>query len=395
MRIVIACFLALDLFGAVGYSGKSDYRLVFHPAPSLEFKVTTDLTAEPTWKEKMEGQVSSALIKALVPLMGTLSGNRTGTEGALLPLVNTLASSLGQDLRRLWEGKKAGGEFPFIHDTYLIPWSEKRENLFYDADKVSMQSTELVNVLAQAKFQDRFADKLTENIRVLQKSSAGSTDPVVLLALRSFLMLQKDKATLTLRVLLALKPRTEPFVQENEKAKFQKLVIPALAGSRPALPGSWPVVSLLFSFDLGEAKTVATCKAEFGEFVRFDPKVAGNFVLSDNRVEASPRLVGQAAVLKKWVPVEISFSNLRFDMQTLKVDALETLVSPGIRFGLGYFGVQGLHMKSVDQEFQAEINRNIQKEIDKATAAGEKKIQGVSTDYLENAFSVLMGGPHV
>src|SRR3989338_10225985 len=146
---------------AGSFSGQSDYRLLFINHQSPEFDPNQNIL-NPSEKElaieKIEEKLAGATLKSLVPLVGTLTKSVTGTETDLLSLVLTTAgslkNSLAQELSTI--NVTESDIFPLIQDAYVAPWPSQKRNLFYSAQKISMNAGELVNVLGIQPGSEKF-----------------------------------------------------------------------------------------------------------------------------------------------------------------------------------------------------------------------------------------------
>ena len=367
---------------AGSFTGQSDYRLLFINHQSPEFDPNQDIL-NPSEKElaieKIEEKLAGATLKSLVPLVGTLTKSVTGTETDLLSLVLTTAgslkNSLAQELSTI--NVTESDIFPLIQDAYVAPWPSQKRNLFYSAQKISMNAGELVNVLGIQPGSEKFDKTLTENIKALQsKLHQDSTDPTYLLGMRRFLWLSVDedsekkelKPFLTLRVLLGLKPGSFPFSEENDRVKLDRVTIPDISSRGSS-------ASLTFEIDLSRKPVPPLLHVEFGDFEKFED---GDFVIRERgREKVAPRLEG--TVNKpglKHVAVNFSFRKMTFDLTTQRVSSLETLVSPGIRVGTTNYVLGALSVTSVNDEFKGEINKTIEAEIKKSGNTLLNKILG-------------------
>ncbi len=387
----IVFLLALGAAGKCegSYSGQADYRLIFLHHHGPDFNPNEDLLLQASPAETARARIGGALLKSLIPIMGNISGNSTGTEHNLLTELTTVLSNVRNDLDPIFsEMRGLGSEnFPIVHDTYFVPWNEVRENLFYNADKISMSASQVPNVLRGTALKEGLEKKITQNIRDLQKKSMASETALTLLGMRSFIMVQKEKLSWTSTLLLGLKPRTLDFAKVNDMVKLEKLVI-------PTLPDAWPVALFTFHFEMGKASE-PTCHIDLGAFEDFKD---GKFRIAEsNRELAIPRLEGSVnkkvlgQSLLKWVGTNFAFKNFDFKISTLQIEALDVLVSPGIRFGKTNFVAGGMHIDSVDKQFEEEINKTIDGEIKKAIEKeSDQYLKGaVSKDLINEAFGKI------
>ncbi len=339
---------------------------------SPEFDPNEDLL-KPSDKELKTAEIKKIIVgaamKSTIPLVGTLTRNTTGTETDLFTSLLTVASSLSKTVSEELRSIKITDHtyFPLIQDIFLVPWNQKERDLFYSADKISMNEGEVVNVLGVAPATPSFDRKLTEDIKKFQTKLYKTSETAFLLGLRSFLWVHYDErdfkkeaaaARLTLRVLLGLKGGLFPFKEENDRVKLDKAIV-------PEIPDTGSVASLTFDIDLSQKPNPPLLHIEFGDFEKFEN---GDFVLvAKGKEKVAPRLEGivNKPGLKK-VAVNFSFEKLTFNLETQKVTALETLVSPGLRIGTTNYVVGALHLEDVDKEFKAEINKTIEAEVKKS-----------------------------
>ena len=382
LSCLLIFIISFSFARAGNFTGQSDYRLLFINHQSPEFDPNQDLL-NPSEKElaieKIEEKLASSTLKSLVPLVSTLTKNMTGTETDLLQLILTMAGSLKKSLANELSTLSITDSsiFPLIQDAYIAPWTDKKKDPFYSAQKISMSALELVNVLGISPGSERFDKTLTDNIKALQsKLHQTSGDPTYLLGIRRFLWLSVDennakkevKAFLTLRVLLGLKPGYFPFSEENDRVKLDRVAIPDISGR-----GS--CASLTFEIDLSQKPVPPLLHVEFGDFEKFEQ---GDFIIGESgRHNVAPRLEG--VVNKpglKHVAVNFSFRKLTFDLTTQRVSSLETLVSPGIRVGTTNHVLGALSVASVNDEFKGEINKTIEAEVKKSGNTLLNKILG-------------------
>ena len=382
LSLVLIVTVSAQFSCAGSFSGQSDYKLLFINHQSPEFDPNQDIL-NPSEKElaieKIEEKLAGATLKSLVPMVSTLTRNATGTETDLLQLILTMAGSLKNSLaHELGTISIADPNiFPLIQDAYIVPWTNKKRDLFYNAEKISMNAGELVNVLGIQPGSEKFDKTLTQNIKALQeKLHQTSSDPTYLLGMRRFLWLSVDeknnkkelKTMLTLRVLLGLKPGHFPFSEENDRVKLDRVAIPDVESRGSS-------ASLTFEIDLSREPEPPLLHVEFGDFEKFEQ---GDFVIKESgREKVAPRFEG--TVNKpglKHIGVNFSFRKLTFDLTTQRVSSLETLVSPGIRVGATNYVMGALSVASVNDEFKGEINKTIEAEIKKSGNTLLNKILG-------------------
>ena len=372
------------------YTGHSMYRLTLINRPGPEFDVNQDLlrpTASEKYREDVGAVFWGAAARSLVPISGALTGARTGTEPDLMQsltmMVTNAKASLEQELRPLVSQSRQHG--PAISEAMIIPWLQAREDVFYDAEKISISPTEVVNVLGASASSDRFAEKLTEDIKALQaKLYRESDQPVYLLAARHFLFVSPNQTKLTVRVLLGLKKFETAFSKEDPRVKFSKIAI-------PDVEGEGAVASVMFEVGIGDNEP-PKLHLEFGKFGKYEK---GNFVIAEDGIaKAAPRLEGQANKPGTgWIALNFSFKKLTLNMRTAQLSSLNTLLSPGLRVGGSNFVVGGFGIQSIDQSFQTEINNTIDASIRDAIDNGNEEILDgmMKKEWLDEAFAIIFG----
>lgn len=374
-------------FDPASYSGHSDYRLILVRRPGPAFDPNVDVLkpgAVELAAERVSDALRSAAMTSLVPVIGFISGQRTGSEGDLMPALMGMAKHAGQALRKelapITQGP--GSAFPIVAEAMIIPWTEPTTELSYDDEKISMNAG-LANVLGVSVADDQFPEKLTTAIKTLQaKLHAASPDPWYLLAARQFLFVMPGKSRLTLRILIGMKPLTAPFAQEDARVKFSQVVV-------PDQPGKGIVASATFDVDLAQ-DTPPSLTLEFGDFKGYEK---GNYVVDEaTQSRLAPRLEGQVnKTAAGWVGLNFSFKKLAFNLRTAQVSSIETLLSPGLRVGGANWVVGGLRVESVDQSFQNEINGTIDQKLKGALdSANDQILDGMmSKEMMEKAFKIL------
>jgi len=131
----------------------------------------------------------------------------------------------------------------------------------------------------------------------------------------------------------------------------------------------------------------------FGDFDRY---AEGFFLLDKSNLRLTgPRIEG--TVNKNYVKkvgINFMFSTLVFNLKTLDLVTLKTMISPGLRIKGTNFTRGAFHVESIDTEFQNEINKTIDSEIDKAVKTGEDKIFGgmVTHEMLLKTFNSIFTG---
>jgi len=376
----------------IPYSGGSDYKLFLGASPDVDFDPGADITQlseRDLAREQVRNTIRGALLKSTFPVMGVLTGNKTGTEPNVLTSLLNMTSILQQTLRFELSQIEVGDQsiWPLAQEIVLTPWLDKKDNLFYGVDKISMDSAHLVNVLGVTPSSLGFDKKLTTAVQEFQKRSTGNlTDPAYLLGFSGHLHLDpKRESLLTLRVLLGLKPERMKFEKINDQVKLEQLVI-------PETDHGGPVAALTFNIGLSPNSAAPTLDITFGEFDKFED---GSFViLATNQEKSTPRLVGTLNKNGlKWIATHFAFKKMTLDLEQKHLSDLEMLTSAGINIGGAQFTVGGFSVQSVDQQFQAEINNTIDAEVKKAIRTGKDKIESgiLEKQMIELAFGKIFG----
>jgi hypothetical protein len=72
---------------------------------------------------------------------------------------------------------------------------------------------------------------------------------------------------------------------------------------------------------------------------------------------------------------------MQFDLAQLQLSSIKTITQPGLRIGKSSFVLKGFHVSSVDQQFQAEINKKIDAEVRRLVSEAETRATEVLTKY--------------
>lgn len=381
----------LDATGSgTTYTGHSDYRLVFAQNPGVNFNPNVDVTKANGGDvgAKLYDSMRSAALKSLIPVMGIVTGNKTGSEADLLPAVSDMvmhaAATLREEIRPVLQTDASN--LPAVSEAFLVPWLEEKSDLFYDQEKISMDAVEVANVLKAMPGSEAFGKKLTDDIKALQKKLyASSPDPWFLLGARHLLFVAPGKSRLTVRVLVGLKATEVPFTKTDDRVKFSKMTV-------PDRQERGVVASLLFDADLEAPNATPKLTVEFGDF---DSYAKGNFTVdAATQAKFAPRLEGQANKTgTSWIALNFNFQKVTIDMRTAQVSDISTLLSPGLRVSGSNWVVGGLRVQSIDQSFQTEINNTIDAQLRTALdQANDKILDGMmSKEIMESAFNTIFG----
>ena len=370
------------------YQGHANYRLLLVGNSGPDFDPNQDMI-KPNQKEKDRDTAGNALksaaLKSLIPIMGQVKGEPSGTEkdlmSSLLALADSARNSLKDELGPLLSSSSS--QFPIVSEAWLIPWTETRTDVFYDGSKISLSATEAANVLKALPGSDGFSKKLTESVQTLRaKFRTEEKAPVFLLAARHFLFIAPGKSRLTIRLLIGLQPYNGDFKKDDPKVKFSKVVVPDIAGKG---------ITAAVTFDIPiEEKDAPTVNIAFGDYKGLEK---GNFIMEDSgAAKVAPRLEGNANKPGTgFIALNFAFKSMSLNLRTVQLDQISTLVSPGLAAGSARWTIGGIHAESIDQIFQKEINSTIDTSIKGAIAgANDTILDGMlSKETIELAFNKI------
>ncbi|MCX6119374.1 MAG: hypothetical protein NT027_17685 [Proteobacteria bacterium] len=366
------------------YTGNAPFKLVFihHPGPNFNWNEDVSKSDPSNSRlDRIEQVIHVGVARALFPIYGQITGNKTGCEpGASLDFmgsVSKLHASLLKEVKSIETVPDL--KFPHVHDTWLIPWPQEEKDGFYSNEKLSASSTEIANILSINPGSESFYKKSTESIKKLQASDfKNSESPFFLLGIRSFIFLNPGSSKITFRVLLGLKPATKPFDQTNESVKLSQLIV-------PEIKERGIVSSFRFEIPLNEKET-PMMYVEFGDFDRIED---GDFKINPTgQAKASPRLAGNVnkTGLSK-VKVDFNFARIAFNLRQLQITSLDSLLKPGFDIGKVSFRSFAMNIDSVDKQFQNEINSTIDTEvINTASSQANQATAGVINKELVTKF---------
>lgn len=415
---LIAALLPFSIFAnqpPIPYSGHSDYRLLVVHQQDKEFNPSDDLlipsnplsqttNQQRTLKrEQLQKAVFASTLKSLVPLMSLITAqpdvSSPDAKGSdITQLIFTAATIMRQTLLLELEPhiELNYSLFPFVHEIFLIPWNEKRGDLFYGAEKITVEPSKYVNILGTNPKSSEFSKKLTGEIKALQsKFYQSSALPVQLLGLRYRIWIDpfangEFSRVLKLQVLLGLKPRKEPYVNNTDKMNLYELEIPDLGDRQP-------VAVLNLDLPLMNAATDPKLKIELGDFQEYSNASGdGEFKLvPTGRNKSTPKLHGYLPHknLSK-VGIDFSFNQMEFNLKTLNLSALDLLVSPGLHLKNANFTIGGFNVESVDKEFQGEINKTLDQQIQNAIKQGKSQLENglMKLNWIQDTFVKIFGG---
>lgn len=387
---LLAFFISTQLSHSTDYSGQSPYRLIFLESipQSTIFNPNKDVvnvSAEDLLKENFSKKVLGAVTKGVLPMSGSLGNSLGSQEVDFLTAATSMASLFADSLNDVItspEFRSLKSRNPYEGSVYLIPYQDESRNLFYSSEKITMTPGQVTNILMTSRTSEKFEKTVTEQIKKLQSLRANSANPVFLLGVKSSIFINNTsgcgaeiESCLKVNVLLALKPTGAsgiPFTQANDQVTFERIVIP---GS----PESQSTANMKFVIPLVKANGSAASKApwlevEFGEFESF---AKDTFKLKESgRQNMSPAMEGKG---KNFIPLTFSFSSLKFDLENQKVEGLNVLTSLGFVSKRGRLPIGGFKVKTVNTQFEAEINKTIETEIaaleQQAVDAAEERLK--------------------
>ncbi len=186
---LIAQFLPAQRVHALEDRGYADHRLIVARGAQGPFNPNQDILS-PTEEEKAADKVKEKLMGsamgALVPLTSYMSGPKgMGEESLYLSLLgaaNHMKITLEVELKNIPPGHASN------HRALLLPYGNLEKNLFYNNDKISMDASDVVNVIGLSPNSPSFDKKVTENIKLLQDKyyrDRKDSGPVYLLGRRA------------------------------------------------------------------------------------------------------------------------------------------------------------------------------------------------------------------
>lgn len=372
----------------VRFEGFSDYRLAFINSPKLGFNPNTDVL-NPSAQELVDEQIANsmrrAILLSLLPLAKVMTQNAVSfKEQELTNALMSCASSAAKVLQESFLNNLSTIDIAEPQEAWLIPWTDKQDNRFYQAEKISVSPVQLVNVVGVTASNPAFNRKLTENIKKMIASRyQKSKDPAFLLAMHSILSLQKNQHRMEIRILLGLNPSERPFVKDHPEVKFQKMVVP----TNPEHPTA---AVFRFFVDLEPNPKAPYLVVEFGEFRGVEE---GLFALvPENQHIVAPRLEGTVNKARvSWVAVSFAFKQFYFDLVTLEVGGLNTAVSPGFQIAGTRWTTGALQVESVNKSFQDEINKTIADEVEKQKGKANESLMngGIDPQLLQKVFGLV------
>lgn len=354
------------------YTGSSEFKLFFGSESGSKFIPNINLlqtSEESRVRQEVRNTVKKSFLISTLPLLGSISGLRTGTEKSLFESLIHSASIIRENLRNdLSEIEKNHAHidiWPYKQSLFLAPIKEERKDLFYSAEKVSAGSLDVSQIIGTTPSNNRFPAKITESIKLLQsKTHLKTPDQAYLLAMHSQLIVDpKGESQLLIKALLGIHPMTIPFEEKNDQVHIKQIDIPNKATD-------YPVVALDIIIGLSPQSEEPQLLLSFGEFTEYKDN---KFILS-NKPTTAPCLKGSVAkVPLQVVAIDFCFKDMQFDLNSLSLNNLNILTSPGLSLGKHRFTFGGLQISSVSTQLQNEINNSIKTQIEAAKEKVEKK----------------------
>ncbi len=398
--LLFVFFSCINFAKAVEYNAQSPYRLIFVEQldPNDKFDPNKDLlnvsTAEKL-KEVFTKDVLGSVTKGMLPLSGLLGDSFSEQNTDFLTALTSMSAVFSESLEKVMESHQMTA--PFESAVYLIPFQSENRNLFYSASKISMSPDQVSNVLMTSKDSTKFEATVTEQIKALQALRSNTPNPLFLLGIQSTILINNSKCAgvkscLKVNALVALKPTGPagiPFTQANDQVTFENIVIPGsstnLATARLLL-----TIPLTKTNDAQSKFKAPTLEVEFGEFESYSQ---GQFKLKESgRQNMAPGMQGKFKN-KGFAKLTFSFSSLIFDLENQNVRGLNILTSLGYVSKRGRLPIGGFKVKSVNTQFEDEINKTIDAEIKAVTDSAEQNIESKLqyTPLLKEALQTIFG----
>jgi hypothetical protein len=302
------------------YTGGSDYRLFFAPDSASGFNPDSDLinpSQEELAKEKIRDAIKASFVKALLPIYGVISGNSTGTEpdvfGSVLHSISILQNNLRDELKAIPAADGNQEFWPFEQQIVLVPFKAPARNIFYAAEKVSLNTGEAIRTMGMHPGLSKFDQETTQAIKSLQDATLPALkDPAYLIGMESRLHINPiTESKINIKILLGLKPERIPFSQTNDQVKIKEIVIPTAEYQ--------PAVVLEFTIGLSPQSKEPTLVMNFGKFSEYKN---GTFVMEDKgQQNTGPCLLGNLPK-PNLVAVSFCFKQMNFDLSTTQLSAL-------------------------------------------------------------------------
>lgn len=367
---------------------RSDYQLMVLDRDALPFQAHENLF-EPSPKlqaiDKIFQDIRASTVRSFIPVAGRLFEGGSLGQADILNLSMGVTRLLGRSVQEVLRKHQVADSaiFPLEHQLFLVPWQKARSDLFYGANKLTVQVPQAVDLLSVSTHQSRFQKDLTFAIqRKLAQLNRDGTDPVMLGGFRSRVRLDPKGpagSVLEVHALMGLRERSIPFSDVNEMVRIRLITIPTppnqatLYDRNVALHARPSTVSLTIRQPLPIDGPLPdpTLEIEFGEFAGFDEQTRV-VMRADNRHKAVPKFESDVNYkifgrddLLRWIAVQFNFTQINMQLthnpklENPKFTDMDILSSVGINFkGKQYVGGK-FWFDRVDKEFEKAFQANL------------------------------------
>ena len=320
-------------------------------------------------------QLQRIMSEGMAPIMYDLSGayfiGNQSLNDLLLLSAQHIQSAITNILERIDDNLTD-------HDTeyslVLLPWKQS-DPFHYTTSAV--QVTGRISGSSAFGKPTRFYEQVENNFKELQNYSIrlGNQAPVYFMGAIMNIHLKKNASSIKTQILLGLNSTEIPFTQANDQVTFSHLVVPTIY---PSLAP--PVMSVEFNQAVRAARTRPSLHVEFGPLKGWSPEIGKLKVelgetrsICDGRSSSTPYLKGQlgakavgnatVASAIQGMPVNFYLYDLNMDLLTSRVTTMNLAIGAGFRIGSSRFIFGCVNAASIDQQFQAEVNKTIETQI--------------------------------
>ncbi len=331
-------------------------------------------------------QLQRIMAEGMAPLMSDLSGayfiGSQSLNDLLLLSAQHIQTAITNILERVDESLvDQDTEYSLV----LLPWKQS-DPFHYTTSAV--QVTGRISGSSAFGKPTRFYEQVENNLKELQAHSVrlGSAFPVYFLGAIMNIHLKKNSSSIKTQLLLGLNPAEIPFSQANDQVSFSHLVVPQ------TLPiAAPPVMSVQFNQSVRAARTRPTMNVEFGPLKGWNPSIGKLKIelgetrsLCDGRSSSTPYLKGQLgaravgnatmASAIQGLPVNFYLYDLNVDLLSSRVTTMNLAIGAGFRVGGSRFIFGCVNAESIDQQFQSEVNKTIESQVQQLQSQDPAKI---------------------
>lgn len=320
-------------------------------------------------------QLQRIMTEGMAPLMYDLSGayfiGNQSLNDLLLLSAQHIQSAISTILERVDESlTDQDTEYSLV----LLPWKQSDP---FNYTTSAVQVTGRISGSSAFGKPTRFYEQVENNLRELQTHSIrlGSQAPVYFMGAIMNIHLKKNASSIKTQILLGLNPAEIPFAQANDQVNFSHLVVPTVYPSIAP-----PVMSVEFNQAVRAARTRPSMHVEFGPLKGWSPTVGKLKIelgetrsICDGRSSSTPYLKGQlgakavgnerVASAIQGMPVNFYLYDLNLDMLTSRVTTMNLAIGAGFRIGSSRFIFGCVNASSIDQQFQSEVNKTIEAQM--------------------------------